>query len=137
MKDAVYDNFIRRHGNKPDDCDGAKNASGVTIREDVRAGIKANRKDAKKTPLGGPHYAAMRQRHPKQAAGVYPEAPEGMLPTPDIARLTSLAVAGMSRRRQEWQTINSFLLSVFLIFVYFIKRSSWICCARLTSRHST
>ena len=115
MKDAVYDNFIRRHGYRADDCDGAKNANGLTIREDVRAGIKANRKDAKKTPLGGPHYAAMRTRHPKQAAGVYPEAPEGMLPNPDIATLTSLATAGMSRRRQDWQNLHSFFFQVSVL----------------------
>ena len=101
MKDAVYDNFVRRHGYKPDDCDGAKNASGLTIREDVRAGIKGNRKDPKKTPLGGPHYASMRNRHPKQAAGVFPKGPDGMLPNPAIVKLTSLATAGMYRRRLD------------------------------------
>ena len=124
MKDVVYDNFIRRHGNKPDDCDGAKNASGVTIREDVRAGIKANRKDAKQTPLGGPHYAAMRQRHPKQAAGVYPEAPEGMLQNPAIAKLTSLATAGMSRRRQDWQNLHSFFFKWFLYYSIFHNKGA-------------
>ena len=111
---AIYDNFLRRHSYTTADVDGRVNDAGLSIRQEVRQGIKRNRESPKEHPLGGPHYADLRRKHPRQIDG-FPESPEGMVPHEIVAKLGDTGSSGIGRRRQE---LLSFLFFYFLLFCF-------------------
>ena len=64
VQSSIYDNFTRK-GYSPEDIDLRTGPDGQTVREVVKAAVRAHRRDPENVALGARRYQEIRQNHPK------------------------------------------------------------------------